>query len=63
MPWLRTGPAPHLCAHVRARPQALPIILIEVIGPELFGEGGGELGVTYIGLYLIVYLVLQVTAT
>ena len=40
----------------------MPIILIEVIGPELFGADGGELGVTYVGLYLMVYLVLQVGA-
>ena len=44
-----------------ANSQALPIIIIEVIGPELFGPSSAALGITYIGLYLILYLVLQWT--
>ena len=38
--------------------QALPLLFVDVIGPE-FGPHGANLGTTYIGLYLIVYLVPQ----
>lgn len=52
---------PAIAASSFANSQALPIILIEVIGPELFGPDAAAAGVTYIGLYLIVYLILQWT--
>ena len=57
---------PHLqrcaiAATAFANSQAMPIILIDVIGPELFGPTGARVGTTYIGLYLVVYLVLQWT--
>jgi predicted permease len=48
-----------IAATAFANSQALPIILIDVIGPELFGPEVAARGVTYIGLYLTVYLVLQ----
>ena len=42
--------------------QGLPIMLIEVIAPALFPEpGASKLGVAYVALYLIPYLVLQWT--
>lgn len=53
--------APTIAATAFANSQAMPIILIEVIGPELFGADGAELGVTFVGLYLMLYLVLQWT--
>lgn len=52
---------PAIAASAFANSQALPVILIEVIGPELFGPDAAATGVTYIGLYLIVYLILQWT--
>ena len=52
---------PTVAATTFANSQALPIIIVEVIGPELFGPEAATLGITYIGLYLIVYLVLQWT--
>ena len=52
---------PSIAAAAFANSNAMPIILIEVIGPELFGPGAAATGVTYIGLYLTVYLVLQWT--
>ena len=50
-----------IAATAFANSQAMPIILIDVIGPELFGPTGAQVGTTYIGLYLVVYLVLQWT--
>ena len=52
---------PTIAATAFANSQAMPIILLEVIGPELFGPMAAATGITYIGLYLIVYLVLQWT--
>ena len=49
---LPTPPTPTL----NPCPQALPIILIEVIGPELFGADAAALGVTYVRLYLVAIL-------
>ena len=52
---------PVVAACAFANSQAMPIILIDVIGPELFGDDGSDLGISYIGLYMIVYLLLQWT--
>lgn len=52
---------PTIAATAFANSQAMPIILIDVIGPELFGPDAAATAVTYIGLYLTVYLVLQWT--
>lgn len=52
---------PAIAATAFANSQAMPIILIEVIGPELFGPAAAATGVTYIGLYVAAYLVLQWT--
>ena len=43
-----------------ANSQALPLLIIDIVGPQ-FGPTGADLGSTYIGLYLVVYLVLQWT--
>lgn len=49
-----------IAATAFANSQAIPLLFVDVIGPE-FGPHGANLGTTYIGLYLIVYLVLQWT--
>ena len=57
-----TDRRPIVAASAFANSQAMPIILIEVIAPDLFGdEGAAAIGVAYIGLYLCVYLLLQWT--
>jgi predicted permease len=53
---------PLIAASAFANSQAMPIILIEVIAPDLFGDdAAAAVGVAYIGLYLCVYLLLQWT--
>ena len=52
---------PIVAATAFANSQAMPVILIDVIGPALFGAEGSSLGIAYVGLYMIVYLLLQWT--
>jgi len=44
-----------------ANSQGLPIVFVEVIGSSLFDEETAELGIAYVAIYLVLYLVLQWT--